>query len=353
MSEVSNVEEPVDGAEAAVSSNSEVQTDLNTTDLSLLFVKLAKISNDLKTFQERSLCCANLKNNDSKTKYYTGLTNYKTFEIVAKCITPFMKIHGKSSLEPQEQILLTLVKLRLNLDFKDISYRFGISPSTASTYFKNVIRIMYLKLKTLIIWPERSVLLKNMPQCFKESFQDKTTVIIDCFEIRCETPSDLLLAAQAWSNYKHSETIKYLIGITPQGSISFISEGWGGRVSDKCLTQNSKFLNNLCPGDVVLADRGFLIKEFVDLFHATVKIPAFTRGKHQLDPVDLEKTRAIAHVRIHVERIIGMIRQKYRIMCGPVSVTLLSTRGEEALLDEIVTVCCSLVNLCPAIVPLQ
>lgn len=209
-----------------------------------------------------------------------------------------------------------------------------------------------MKFKSLIIWPERSVSLKTIPDCFKQSFLDKTTIIIDCFEIKCQKPSNLLTAAQAWSNYKHSDTIKYLIGITPQGSISFISKGWGGRVSDKYLTQNSDFCNNLLPGDVILADRGFLIKEFVELFHATVKVPAFTKGKDQLHPVDLENTRSLAHVRIHVERVIGLIKQKYRILSGPLPITLLATQGENSFLDEIVVVCCALINLCPPIVPI-
>lgn len=195
---------------------------------------------------------------------------------------------------------------------------------------------MYMRFKSLIVWPERAVLLKTMPKCFKDSFHDKTTVIIDCFEIRCETPSNLLTAAQAWSNYKHSETIKYLIGITPQGSISYLSAGWGGRISDKCITQNSTFLQKLCPGDIIMADRGFLTYLFVGLFQATVKLPAFTRDKDQLDPVDLEETRSIAHVRIHVERVIGVVRQKYRILKGPIPMCLLATRETNALLDEIV-----------------
>lgn len=54
--QVSNLEEPIDRAEEAVCPNSEVQADLNMTDLSLLFVKLANISDELKTFQEKSLC---------------------------------------------------------------------------------------------------------------------------------------------------------------------------------------------------------------------------------------------------------------------------------------------------------
>ena len=39
------------------------------------------------------------------------------------------------------------------------------------------------------------------------------------------------------------------------------------------------------------------------------KFPAFTRGCEQLAPVDVENTRKIANVRIHVEKIIGSIRQ--------------------------------------------
>lgn len=193
---------------------------------------------------------------------------------------------------------------------------------------------------------------KTMPTCFKEAFKRQTTVIIDCFEIRCQTPSNLLSAAQSWSNYKHSQTIKYLIGITPQGSICFISEWWGGRTSDNNITASSSFLKNFHPGDVVMADRGFLIREFVELFGATVKTPAFTKGYSQLHPVDLEETRGIAHCRIHVERIIGSLRQKYRILNEVVPVSLLASISDMPLLDEIVFVCCALINFCPPIIPL-
>ena len=83
----------------------------------------------------------------------------------------------------------------------------------------------------------------------------KTSVIIDCFEVFIDRPSNLLARAQTFSNYKHHNTVKVLIGITPQGTISFVSEAWGGRTSDKSLTENCGFLNNLVPGDLVLADR--------------------------------------------------------------------------------------------------
>ena len=34
-----------------------------------------------------------------------------------------------------------------------------------------------------------------------------------------------------WSNYKHNNLAKYLIGITPSGAIMFLYAGWDGRVS--------------------------------------------------------------------------------------------------------------------------
>ena len=103
--------------------------------------------------------------------------------------------------------------------------------------------------------------------------------IIDCFEVFCEIPTTLMARAQTWSNYN---TVKFLIGIAPHGVVSFISKGWGRRVSDVHLTENCGLLQNLLPGDLVLADRGFTVQESVGMYCAEVKIPPFTRGKKQL-----------------------------------------------------------------------
>ena len=63
-----------------------------------------------------------------------------------------------------------------------------------------------------------------------------------------ERPSDLLARAPVWSNYKHHSTIKILIGITPPGTISFLSKCVGGRMSEKQIVEESKLLNYLLPG---------------------------------------------------------------------------------------------------------
>nr|CAI5829830.1 unnamed protein product [Callosobruchus analis] len=68
-----------------------------------------------------------------------------------------------------------------------------------------------------------------------------------------------------------------------------------------------------------------------------------------MHPVDLEASRNISHCRIHVERVIGVLRQKYRILEGTLPISLLSTGGSEPILNKIVHLCCALINMCPPI----
>ena len=70
-----------------------------------------------------------------------------------------------------------------------------------------------------------------MPVVFRKQFS-RCVAIIDCFEVFCERPKSLKAGAQTWSNYKHHNMVKFLIAVTPQGVISFVSKGWGGRASD-------------------------------------------------------------------------------------------------------------------------
>ena len=67
----------------------------------------------------------------------------------------------------------------------------------------------------------------------------------------------------------------------------------------------------MLPGDVVLADRGFNISDSVGMQQARLHIPAFTKGKTQLSAMEVEQTRSIANVRVHVERVVGCVRQKF------------------------------------------
>ena len=155
------------------------------------------------------------------------------------------------------------------------------------------------------------------------------TAIIDCFEVFIERPSSLLPRTSTWSNYKHHNMVKFLLGITPQGTDSLVSEAWGGRVSDKYFTESCGILQHLIPGYVVLADRGFNISDSVGMIQAKLHIPVFTKGKNQGSPLEVEETRVTANVRIHVERVIGVVRQKYSVLRGILPIEFVTTKPGE------------------------
>lgn len=104
-----------------------------------------------------------------------------------------------------------------------------------------------------------------------------------------------------------------------------------------------------------MADRGFNIRDDVSFFQAQLVIPDFTKGKKQLHPVEVEHTRKIASVRIHVERVIGLLKNKFRIFEGNVPIEFLKLRKGENVttIDKIVHVCCFLTNTCKSVVPFE
>lgn len=84
-------------------------------------------------------------------------------------------------------------------------------------------------------------------------------------------------------------------------------------------------------------------------------MPAFTRGKPQLSAWEVERTRKLANVRIHVERVIGLLRQKYAILSSTIPTEMLVVRNgnETPQLDKAVAVCCALTNLSKSVVPFE
>ena len=295
-----------------------------------------------------------LKGNEKTLRFYTGLSNFTVLMALFRLVSIAVPEGRAAKLSHFNCFILTLMKLRLNASNYDLGFRFGVSESTICRAFTKWIEAMDIRLSFLIMWPDRESIQKNMPFCFQPHYGLRVTSIIDCFELFIEKPSDLLAKSCTWSQYKHYNTAKYLISITPQGIISFISNGWGGRASDKHIVEHSAYLNNLLPGDVVLADRGFDVADSVAMLGATLDIPAFTRGCTQLPPSDVEATRKLANVRIHVERIIGAVRQRFQVLSatGVLQKEFISQKNSRGVvLDSVVRVCCALNNVLEGIVP--
>ena len=80
-----------------------------------------------------------------------------------------------------------------------------------SRIFLNTLHVLYVRLEYRIYWPNRDELQKTMPMELGKYFGGKVAVVIDCFEIFIQRPSNLLARAPTWSSYKHNNTVKYLI----------------------------------------------------------------------------------------------------------------------------------------------
>lgn len=218
----------------------------------------------------------------------------------------------KRKLSPYEEFILTLVRLRLGIVGFVLADLFGVSKTRVSQIFTTWISYMHDVFSPLIKWQSREKNIKYMPKSFKKSFP-RTCAIIDCTEFFVQRPKTPTCQSATYSSYKHHNTFKCLVSITPSGAFNYISDLWSGNVSDRYITENSSFLDNIEPFDEVMADRGFNIGDLLTLRRATLNIPPFThkcpwgKGK-RLNASEVRKTRKIANLRIHVERAIQRLK---------------------------------------------
>lgn len=156
-----------------------------------------------------------------------------------------------------------LCRLRLGLYEQDLAYRFQVSQPIISCICSTWINFCYCKFKEIPIWPRRSIVDCNMPLVFQDLYPS-TRCIIDATEIFIQKPQNPSAQQLTFSSYKNHNTLKALIGISPSGAIVFVSDLFGGNISDKQLTAQSGLLDCLEEGDSVMADRGFNIADLLE-----------------------------------------------------------------------------------------
>jgi len=308
-----------------------ISADLTTKSIDFLAAECDKLKKELEETRAKLRATEfrihALMHNDKELHYYTGFKSYEIFKACFDLLGPaaYSLNYWDSStvtessntekgtkgrnrkLPPMDEFLLVMARLRAGLFETDLAYRFGVSQSTVSRIWITWINFMYLQLQAIPLWPTRAMINIDMPECFKKMYPS-TRVILDATEIRVEKPSLPQLQQVTFSNYKSTNTYKVLVGISPSGVITFVSNLYAGSISDKELTRCSGILELLEPGDSVMADRGFDIQEDLALLGVGLNIPPFLKGKLQLSESELVETRRIASIRIHVERAMERIK---------------------------------------------
>lgn len=275
---------------------------------------------------------------DKQFRELTGVSS----NVYALLLTLFdVQYERYSELNTKDKLLLCLMKLNMGISFASLAVIFGIHRSTASRIFGSCINQLYGATKTWIKFPSQETTRKTLPLSFKKDYPN-CRVIIDCTEIRTETPNTNEQRIHLWSHYKSGYTAKYLLGIAPSGLITFLSKGYGGRATDCYITNECGILDMLEEGDVVLADKGF--PNVVVNDGVIIVMPPFAKANNfQFTEEQNAATYDIASVRIHVERAIQRIKL-FNIL------NIKCTTELFPILDEIMHVLCVITNLGPPLI---
>ena len=169
--------------------------------------------------------------------------------------------------------------------------RTGLAPSTFSKMFATWVVSLALEVPLLFPWPSIKVIDVTIPPCFAK--YPSTRVIIDCIEMQVQRPTSLLQQSVIISQYKSRNTFKVLVGISPHGLVTFLSPLWGGRVSDREITAQSRLVKDdkmMEEGDSVMADRGFDVEDILAHKNVRLNVPPCLDGRPRLPEKDVGKT---------------------------------------------------------------
>ena len=119
------------------------------------------------------------------------LDYFKLLKAIFDHVSKGLPTDGVTKLSNFQEFVCLMLKLRTNVPNEGLAYQFGVCKATISIILK-WLKLADIGLSGLIHWPDRDSLQKTMPECFKKSFGAKVAVIIDCFEIFIERPSNLL-----------------------------------------------------------------------------------------------------------------------------------------------------------------
>ena len=101
-----------------------------------------------------------------------------------------------------------------------------------------------------------------LPEVFKVEFVD-IGCILDCTEIKCQTPQDPEKQSELYSEYKSHSKFKDRVGISPKVWITFVSSLYEGSISDKEIVKRSTLIDLLEENDLIMAHRGFDIQDLL------------------------------------------------------------------------------------------
>ncbi|XP_074538116.1 uncharacterized protein LOC141799700 [Halichoeres trimaculatus] len=270
--------------------------------------------------QKQTFSFSQISSHPDRVNYYTGLPDAATVLFLEALLSKFdLQYHFDWNVQKMlliDQLLLTLMKLRLNCGILDLSIRFSCCRATVTNIFITISNALHDILHVGMMANKIPSRLKNqtsLPECFQPF--PNCRIVLDCTEVAVSNTESLGTQSHLYSHYKGCTTRKALIGVAPNGIITFASDLYGGSTSDKAITADCGVLQQLEAGDMVMADKGFTISDILPA-GVSLNVPTFlVNGQFTMEEVD--HNRLIASAKVHVEHSIQRLKTFHILSCIP------------------------------------
>lgn len=256
----------------------------------------------------------------------SGLPTHSLFNIMVGYVRQFegeiSYVSGRKvdTLTLENQVFMALMKLRQNYTNLHLGQLFHCSVWTVHNVVLTFIHVLYKLLSEDIkkVVPCRQKSEQSMPESFFLFANCK--MVIGSAEV----------GIQKRESCSHdANTFKVLIGVAPNGVITFMSQLYPSSLNDTELVQKSGVLDVFVQGDLILADKDFLIQDLLPN-GVSLNIP----NGEPCTATDLNFARNFA--RTHVGRAIDRLKDFRMLDCIPLKF--------KKHADKIVNLCGALVN---------
>lgn len=207
-----------------------------------------------------------------------------------------------------------MMNLRLGSDFIDLAYRFDASEYSVSRTIYYIITILYSKKN--VFKPNRQHSQKRLKNIL--DYKSVASLTVQKLKRNAQKPCCKCSVVVKLQKYSHDKVFN-MDNSTHKVQLNSYPK----------LTLRDGVYNS-----------------------ASIEVPSFVFNKNQLHLLEIERTRNCSNVRIHIERVIEMVKQKCKILeiLVPLSIVEKHSDEEVAYIDKITTVCCALCNICGSIV---
>jgi transposase len=212
----------------------------------------------------------------------------------------------------REQLLMTLVWLRLYLTCEAVGVLFAVDKSTVSRTTRPVLRLLREHGQDTLGWPEDARALLETGGEADGTDDTDGVAIIDATEQRVERARDAATQRAHYSGKKKAHTRKTLLVVNERGRLRYVSPSVPGATHDLTLLRQSGALEQI-PADLsLMADSGFQGLQH-DVPERSVALPYKGSRAHPLTPEQKLHNALLSRIRIVVENTLAEMKH-FRIL---------------------------------------